>query len=69
MIGGLEGLNNAQQAENNRHYVSQIVFQENVDGRRRAVINLYQVMADGTQVFVKSSHGVINPDGTVSPAR
>lgn len=66
-INGLEGLNNAQQAEYNRHYSTEVVFQESVDGQLRAVINIYQVQSNGEEVQVGHSYGEVGPDGTIVP--
>ena len=56
----LEGLNGAQQAEYNRHYASEVVFQENSEGELRAVINLYQVQSDGEELRVDIGHGQVD---------
>ncbi|UPK75109.1 hypothetical protein MU582_00300 [Nocardioidaceae bacterium SCSIO 66511] len=68
LIDGAEGLNNAQQAEFNRHYATEVTFQEDADGNRRAVINLYQVQADGEKVRIDHSYADIGPGGTIVPA-
>lgn len=62
VTGVLEGLNGAQQAEYNRHYASEVVFQENAEGQTRAVINLYQVQSDGEDLRIHIRHGQINPE-------
>lgn len=62
VTSGLEGLNAAQQAEYNRHYASEVVFQENAEGERRAVIDLYQVQSNGDELRVDIGHGEINRD-------
>lgn len=67
-IGGLEGLTNAQQAEFNRHYATEVVFQEGEDGERRAVINLYQVQTDGEQIRIQQGYATVDPEtGEIVP--
>lgn len=66
---GLEGLNNAQQAENNRHYATEVVFQENADGELRAVINMYQVQSNGAEIRIQQGYGTVDPEtGDIVPA-
>lgn len=65
----LDGLNNGQQAEYNRHYATEVTFQESDDGERRAVINLYQVQSDGEAVRVQQSYATVDPEtGEIVPA-
>ncbi|UPK77071.1 hypothetical protein MU582_10670 [Nocardioidaceae bacterium SCSIO 66511] len=58
----LEKLENVNQAEANRHYASQISFQENEDGSRRAVITTYQVQSDGEDIRVKVGYATLDPE-------
>ncbi|UPK77070.1 hypothetical protein MU582_10665 [Nocardioidaceae bacterium SCSIO 66511] len=60
-ISGLEGLSAAQQAEYNRHYSSEVVFQENEDGSRRAIINTYQVQGNGEDLRIKMGYATVDP--------
>jgi len=64
-IGGLNGIDAVQQAEANRNDVSQVVFEENASGLRRATINIYQVQSNGTKVRVSHHNGRIKSDGSV----
>lgn len=61
-IGTLEGLSNAQQAEFNRHWITEVVLQENESGERRAVINMYQVQTNGEDLRVGHLYGTVDPE-------
>ena len=67
-ITALEGMNNAQQAEFNRHYATEVVFQEGENGERRAVINLYQTQTDGEDIRIKQGFATVDPEtGDIVP--
>ena len=61
VVGTLEGLNNAQQAESNRHWMTEVVLQENDNGERRAVVNMYQVQTNGQGLRVGHLFGTVDP--------
>ena len=60
-IAGLEGLTNAQQAEFNRHYGTEVVFQENDNGELRAIINLNQVQSNGEEIRIQQGYATVDP--------
>jgi hypothetical protein len=64
-LSGLEGINDAQLAENDRHHAVQVVFQTNEDGERRAVIIIRQVRSDGDEVFIESGYGGFDHQGNL----
>lgn len=70
VTGVLEGLNEAQEYEYNRHYATEVTFQENANGDRRAVINYYQVQAnDEGTVRLEQLYGIVDDEGdSIVPA-
>lgn len=69
LTGALEGLNNVNQMEANRHYATQVVFQEHEDGTRRAIITLNQVQTDGNgNVRIHQVPAEMGRDGSVERA-
>lgn len=67
VISALEGWKNVDQMEANRHYATQVVFQEHEDGTRRAVLTLNQVQTDGNgNVRIHQVPAQLNADGSVS---
>ncbi len=69
LMGGLSGLASAQQAENARHYAYQVVFQQDAQGVRRAVILLDQLQSDGKDVWVEQGYARIDSNGKRRPRR
>ena len=75
-VNGPEGLANAKRAVANQSFAAQVVFQENSDGRRRTVINLYQAQvpaqakagSDKAEPRLLQLFGVIIPDGKLISA-
>lgn len=68
VVGVLQGLNEAQQAEYNQQYATEVTFQEDAGGNLRAVVNIYQTQVDDGSVQVTQMYGTIGPNGEIVPA-
>ena len=69
VVRALEGAVIEVQAEDGRHYATDVTFQlDPTTGERRAVINIYQVETNGEEIRISHMNGIVDGHGNVVPA-